>query len=116
MTDRELLERAARAAGIKGRLLSFLGMEERYGLTQAIYDEDAGTYWNPLEDDGDALRLAVKLGMTVAIDNVDRQTRILNEFDAVMVVHEHFDGGPDRATCYAVVRAAAAMSDAGEEG
>jgi hypothetical protein len=45
MTDRELLELAAKAAGI-----------------DAV---DIGYEWNPLIDDGDALRLAVKLNMTL---------------------------------------------------
>lgn len=57
MTDRELLELAAKAAGLDG-----------------IYDADydmfvlpdsavVPTMWNPLKDDSDALRLAVKLGI-----------------------------------------------------
>lgn len=48
MTDRELLELAAKAAGIE---VSFWSM---YGGLE-------GEVWNPLNDDGDALRLAVKL-------------------------------------------------------
>ncbi len=43
MTDKELLELAAKAAGIKGKAI----------------------YWNPLTDDGDAFRLAVKLHIDV---------------------------------------------------
>ena len=54
MTDRELLELAAKAAGIKG---------------EALYTECLGAWiskqnlsvWSPLTDDGDALRLAVAL-------------------------------------------------------
>jgi hypothetical protein len=49
MTDRELLELAAKAAGIA---LNKNGM--------AI---NPIRKWNPLTDDGDALRLAVKLGI-----------------------------------------------------
>jgi len=48
MTDNELLEAAARAAGI-----DLSGGEDEHGA----YEEN----WNPLTDDGDALRLAVKL-------------------------------------------------------
>ena len=60
MTDKELLEMAAKAAGIEGKVRQF----------QKTYD--SSTYigigknrWNPLTDDGDALRLAVKLNLTV---------------------------------------------------
>ena len=44
-TDRELLELAAKAAGIR--------------------TTEGNDYWNPLEDDGDAFRLAVKLGLKI---------------------------------------------------
>jgi hypothetical protein len=46
MTDRELLELAAKAAELEEAKM-------RIEFNQ----------WNPLEDDGDALRLAVKLGL-----------------------------------------------------
>jgi hypothetical protein len=64
MNDRELLAMAAMTAGIPG-------LKYRGGpcIPAAwIYDyEDARTYktWNPLTDDGDALRLAVKLHIIV---------------------------------------------------
>ena len=62
MTDREMLELAAKAAGIKGRStsLGFITME-------AGYDADP-LYWNPLTNDGAALRLAVKLGCQLVIN------------------------------------------------
>jgi hypothetical protein len=55
--SRSLLERAAKAAGIE------LEWDSRGAFA---YDRDAGgsgkaRIWNPLTDDGDALRLAVKL-------------------------------------------------------
>lgn len=54
MNDRELLEMAAKAAGI----VNFWdGDTSRAGA--------ASDFWNPLNDDGDALRLAVKLRVTV---------------------------------------------------
>ena len=56
MTDRELLELAAKAAGIPLKP----DFAERYDY----YMSDR-LMWNPLTDDGDALRLAVKLGLTV---------------------------------------------------
>ena len=64
MTDRELLELAAKAAGIEG--FRYVNKEPiqgdyRTGLWSDLYED----CWNPLTDDGDALRLAVKLGFTV---------------------------------------------------
>ena len=55
-TDRELLELAARAAGIA--LHSWSEIEQGYRR------EDGG-YFRPLTDDGDALRLAVALRFSV---------------------------------------------------
>jgi len=63
MTDRELLEMAAKAAGREW--LS-------YHLTKGMCcrDDSYGGlieyYWNPLTDDGDAMRLAVKLGIDIS--------------------------------------------------
>lgn len=55
MSDRELLELAAKAIGYK--ILDWY--DDRFRHT--VYDGEKSTYWNPLVDDGDALRLAVKL-------------------------------------------------------
>ena len=58
MTDHELLEIAAKAAGIADG--------------DVFYDMDNDKEWNPLTDDGDALRLAVKLGLRVKVEKNDR--------------------------------------------
>lgn len=71
--DRELLETAAKAAGhslVWGEKHK-LG-DDTIDCTDIAYirsgqSDDGDAYWNPLEDDGDALRLAVKLGMLVGI-------------------------------------------------
>jgi len=93
MTDRELLELAAKAAGIDTAVLS---------------DENDGASgrWNPLEDDGDALRLAVKLFITVAVEE--------GYTDAVSIWKAHreeHDGDPCAATRRAIVRAAAVIGE-----
>lgn len=64
MTDRELLELAAKAAGIPEDDAPCYG--EDVGIMVRI--DGHALFWNPLERDGDALRLAVKLGMTVYVD------------------------------------------------
>jgi len=57
-TDRELLESAAKAAGI-----DWADGHESTGLR-----DQNGKVWNPLTDDGDALRLAVKLRLNLSLD------------------------------------------------
>jgi len=56
MSDKELLELAAKAAGIK---ISQWSNAQAGGFLPG----GRGDFWNPLTDDGDALRLAVKLGL-----------------------------------------------------
>ncbi len=63
MTDRELLELAAKAAGYEWT--GYFGDDE---VECQYFDIGLGEEvvpWNPLTDDGDALRLAVKLGLQV---------------------------------------------------
>lgn len=60
MTDKELLEAAARAAGID--------LANRYRWNPMIETYEG---WCPLTDDGDALRLAVKLELTISPDKKD---------------------------------------------
>ena len=61
MNDRELLELAAKAAGFK--------LAQGYGEPPEKFlfycDDDGFHHWNPLDDDGDALRLACDLGLRV---------------------------------------------------
>lgn len=60
MTDRELLELAAKAAG---KDIDLSRYDEDWGF--AILHMAKWKWWNPLADDGDALRLAVKLDIDV---------------------------------------------------
>lgn len=57
MTDKELLESAARAAGMIPR--EFIGNQN---FMDGLLDG-----WNPLADDGDALRLAIYAGLRVSV-------------------------------------------------
>ena len=62
MTDKELLELAAKAAGIeKDQWSDFYMMPTM--PNGSLIAKTGG--WNPLTDDGDALRLAVKLGIDI---------------------------------------------------
>jgi hypothetical protein len=67
MTDRELLELAAKAAGIDvvGYADRLLVLPEYDGSLIRRHENGGDVEWNPLADDGDAFRLAVKLGITM---------------------------------------------------
>jgi hypothetical protein len=105
LTDRELLEAAAKAAGIE--------LRDWYDSAQAfnLALSHSRSWWNPLTDDGDALRLAVKLRLRVKPPNVDTATVFCVEGDvllsAVVSRGEHY-----AATRRAIVRAAAEIGRA----
>ena len=104
-TDRELLELAARADGVsffvdsRGRCMQMHG-----GLMPAP--------WNPLTDDGDALRLAVDLSFDLNI-NPGRIEVFSGDLDDC-VSEPVIDGNVRSATRRAIVRAAAAIGEAME--
>lgn len=110
MIDRELLELAAKAAGLytvgpyESALAGFMGLCIRPD------DNPSGYCWNPLDDDGDALRLAVKLDICVNV-NTARGTSWTNNLRGDLtaeVLHDDAVGfDPYAATRRAVVRAAA---------
>jgi hypothetical protein len=70
-TDREVLELAAKAAGFGGPEHKFRWTESEYprgsdqhgALWNYIGYMDTAVLWNPLTDDGDALRLAIDKGI-----------------------------------------------------
>lgn len=63
LNDRELLELAALSANVSGR---FVDNEPIQGdFHTGIWSDLWGTCWNPLEDDRDAFRLAVRLGVSI---------------------------------------------------
>ena len=71
LTDRELLELAAKAYG--AAKYPETG-EWEYFFERDPSEPDGFKEWNPLTDDGDALRLAVKLGLWITIDTEDEMT------------------------------------------
>lgn len=70
MTDRELLELAAKAAGweVVCSESDLHGCTDKSTIYTGLILKDVRQPWNPLKDDGDALRLAVELGLNVCID------------------------------------------------
>lgn len=113
MTDRELLELAAKAAGIKGLQFESDGTIQNRANRPTIPYECHGLLaaidWNPLKDDGDALRLAVKLHLFIDATLpevkvgwvVDCQSGLCED------LHEEQSADPYAATRRAIVRAAA---------
>lgn len=98
MTDRELLELAAKAAGVNGpQVQGFDGI--------VIGNErDGHIFWNPLQDDGDALRLAVKC----QISFWQAGDASVTDHDALgPKMREPYNNDPYAATRRAIVRAAA---------
>ena len=111
MTDRELLEAAARAAGYSVRWVdaptsfNYEGFRIKTGKkVPAGFDEELR--WNPLTDDGDALRLAVKLRLVV--HQVLPSGATASGDEGYVSYHDH-NGDPYAATRRSIVRAAAAM-------
>jgi len=109
VTDRELLEAAAKAAGIEYRSAGYrvTGVGETGMPLLAI--------WEPLTDDGDALRLAVKLGLDVEMHGCTAPLSFACAFDCMRNIAEEVeadDGDPYAATRRAIVRAAAEIGKA----
>lgn len=66
MDDRELLELAALAAGMEVGTYKFQWYEDIQSFVRHEPDEDGiSGPWNSLDDDADALRLAVKLDIQI---------------------------------------------------
>ena len=113
MTDREMLELAARAAGLK----EFTEINGRFAVRTRFTGMQDWSPWNPLTDDGDALRLAVQCGIEISI--VDDEPGTDGRFSRacagyateddprVRYVFEDHKGDLFSATRRAIVRAAA---------
>jgi hypothetical protein len=122
MTDRELLEAAAMAAGINydpeaskphPKSGAFFGLWLIFDREPSEYDRRR---WNPLTDDGDALRLAVKLDMNV-FQSARSAYALPSDDDGTyeeQVRYSDAGGDPYAATRRAIVRAAATMAQTKE--
>ena len=121
MSDRELLELAAKAAGIEyipGECEKSKESELRFGFWLKFPDgyevpEGVRRRWNPLTDDGDALRLAVKLCIDVSHDAIGMKSfvyaRTVFNDETHIGLSEIFDDESERLdrTRRAITRAAA---------
>jgi hypothetical protein len=119
MSDRELLELAAKAAGLEIEFTDHTGRDVHVQV-QVLSPHGGWVDWNPIEDDGDALRLAVKLNLRLecmiqqtAASTFDR--KISEPVDHTVEkerVRWPFEQCPYAATRLAIVRAAAEIGRA----
>ena len=106
-TDRELLELAAKAAGIDAHWGDGWQSHMMFrALPRPNSPLVANVEWNPLTDDGDALRLAVKC----KIDVVQFSLLVRADVAGLPDVREPYNGDPHAATRRAIVRAAAEIA------
>ena len=97
MTDKELLELAAKAAGYTWK----------WNADSLVIEDEAWHEWNPLTDDGDALRLSVKLKIAVTYPEDDFYVRVWYGGMETGPIFEAFGGDRNAATRRAITRAAA---------
>lgn len=100
MTDRELLEKAARAAGYT---LEDNGLD--VNGVQWYWCPELGDYWDALQDDGDAFRLIAKLRFHV---DATPPGWLVESNDSGVHAGENYGPDPAESLRRAVVRAAAA--------
>ncbi|MFT0546973.1 hypothetical protein ACMHYO_11595 [Allopusillimonas ginsengisoli] len=110
MSDRELLELAAKAAGLPVDMTNEGGI----GWFACGKSDDGETvWWNPLKSDGDALRLAVDLDLNV-FHAANCAYAMSSENDESNEQRVSYAGAGDKykATRIAIVRAAAEIARA----
>lgn len=102
-TDRELLEAAAKAAGIE-----VVSDGKDFWIAQ---DGIAMRHWNPLAEDGAALRLAVRLNLHV-LPTSPHSTAVVLHWAGERIFESHHTQSSDAATRRCIVRAAAEIGKA----
>lgn len=108
MTDKELLELAAKAAGvllIRSRLDDQLHKDMLASNSARNPHHESGP-WNPLQDDGDAMRVAVKLGIGILYVEITGEAEVRCN-NGTFTYCEYGPDDPYAAARRAIVRAAA---------
>lgn len=114
-SDRELLDLAAKAAGIALYWPDDATFDEGWALPQGplrpnrnVREKRHWPEWNPLTDDGDALRLAVELGIQITPGTYLTQSATAYcPGSQAAEEHVHYQQDMLTATRRAIVRAAA---------
>ena len=110
MSEIELLVASSKAAGIVGDI------KDTADVALWLFCHDGSGPWNPLVNDGDALRLAVTLDIDVGFSDLTKQTQALATDKRGDVVERLERWGTDKpaATRRAIVRCAAVMNGSDE--
>lgn len=114
MTDRELLEKAAKAAGYDECRPATFGMGVWMACRQGQWEP-----WSPLADDGDAIRLFIACSLSIEVwagaPKYPGGVTIVTTPDGDEFIEPH---GADKfaATRRAIVRAAAAIGEGKSHG
>lgn len=113
-SDRELLELAEEAAGMKIHTKNQAERDEMGFGGKGLWIVGGSSGWNPLTDDGDALRLAAELGLVVCVMRNAGFTGVYlpacsigGKYDEV----QHHGESMLAATRLAIVRAAASIGE-----
>jgi hypothetical protein len=110
MNDRELLDLAAKAIGQKIVGIAQAGFSDSAKII-GVFLDDGKDSWNPLEDDGDALRLAVQMHFAIEVGVMSTSVDGLLDRDKGIAIELHGED-PRAATRRAIVRAAAEIGKA----
>lgn len=110
MNDRKLLEMAAKAAGhtVDGLAREHCAYLPNDAIHLCVRNEQGGhTVWNPLTDDGDLMRLARRLG--ISIDYADKSAWTRLPLGGLI---QDYWGGDWGDEAHAIVRVAAEIGKA----
>ena len=113
-TDRELLELAAKAVGMHVKAQRVDADDKFTHLVVGQKFKPEKIDWNPLTDDGDALRLAVRLNIEFACfdDSQKVNAGVWSEDSKPYDCMTPYNGDKQAATRRAIVRAAAEIGRA----
>lgn len=109
MNDRELLELAAKSAGFEVHARWQKDRDDSGNGDVGLWLTNGTTCWNPLTNDGQALRLAVAAGINMHVDPLDddgNPVTVAKAFGLTACIERHHSD-PFAATRRAITRAAA---------
>lgn len=120
MSDRELIRASARAAGYAIHAYRQAERDRDYPEQIGLWIPRESTFWNPLVDSDDALRLAVKLRIVVDCEFEGSDGKpathcfVFRQGLGYLRATEPHGSDPYAATRRAIVRAAAAIAGEGK--